>query len=56
MGKEDMIIARLDRMEQKLDVCVVEIATLKVKSAVWGALAGLVPVVIGLGMYILTVA
>ena len=54
MNKEDLIIARLDRIEDKLDVSIKDIAGLKVKSGVWGALAGLVPTTIGLVMWILS--
>lgn len=54
MNKEDLIIARLDRMENKLDGCVVAIAGLKVKAGIWGAIAGLVPVLVGLGMMALS--
>ena len=52
---EMMIVARLDRIEAKVDLCVREVAGLKVKAGVWGALAGLVPVVLGLGMWAISV-
>jgi len=54
MKKEDMILARLDRMEEKIDVCLIDIAGLKVKAGIWGALAGLVPTTIGLAMWVLS--
>lgn len=48
---------RFDKLEQKMDVCIREIASLKVKSSIWGAvggfLAALVPVVIGVGMWMM---
>lgn len=56
MNKEDLILKRLDRMESKLDLCMVDIAGLKVKAGVWGALAGMVPVVVGLGIWVISVA
>ena len=56
MNKEDLILKRLDRMENKLDLCMVDIAGLKVKAGVWGALAGLIPAVIAMGMWAISVA
>jgi hypothetical protein len=52
--KEDLIIAHLDRLEAKVDLCIKDIAGLKVKAGVWGALAGIVPVVLGLAMWVIT--
>lgn len=60
--KEDLIFARLDRIETKIDHCLesnnlcrVDIAGLKVKSGIWGAIAGMVPVSIGLVLWIMSV-
>jgi hypothetical protein len=54
--KEDMIIAQLETLDAKVDTCLIDIAGLKVKAGIWGALAGLVPVVLGLSMWALSVA
>jgi hypothetical protein len=51
---EQIVMARLDRLEEKVDLCRTDIAGLKVKSGIWGGLAGLVPVLIGMGMWILS--
>lgn len=53
-SKEDLIVAQLDRLEGKVDVCIKDIAGLKVKSGVWGAIAGMIPVTIGLAMWIMS--
>ena len=57
MNIEELIVLKLDTAEKrlaKLDehvaLCRIEIAGLKVKSGVWGAVAGMIPVIIGLGM------
>lgn len=39
---QTLIISRLDRIEGKTDLLVTEVAALKVKSGVWGALSGMV--------------
>ena len=51
---------RMTRMELKLDTLHetqtnirVDIGALKVKAGVWGALGGSIPVVIGLGLWLL---
>tara|TARA_R100000008_G_scaffold69797_1_gene47206 strand:+ start:1576 stop:1737 length:162 start_codon:yes stop_codon:yes gene_type:complete len=38
-------------IEDKLTSIQVEIATLKVKASIWGGLAGLVPVVLGIVLF-----
>ena len=48
---EDLILKRLDSLEEKMDLCRVEIAGLKVKSGVWGAIAGTIPVLVGVVMW-----
>ena len=60
---EKMVIDKLDEhgnkfheIESKLTQIQVDIATLKVKASVWGGLAGLVPVVLGLVLFFVTQA
>ena len=55
---EKMVIDKLDDhdnkfglIENKLTQIQVDIATLKVKAGVWGGIAGLVPVVLGLVLF-----
>ncbi len=45
--------AKIDDIREEIIHCRIDIATLKVKAGIWGALAGLVPVVIGLGLWVL---
>lgn len=58
---EKMVIDKLDDhdnkfglIENKLTQIQVDIATLKVKAGVWGGIAGLVPVVLGLVLFYVT--
>lgn len=58
---EKMVIEKLDdhdtkftHLENKLTQIQVDIATLKVKAGVWGGIAGLVPVVLGLVLFYAT--
>ena len=58
---EKMVINKLDdhdakfsHIEDKLTQIQVDIATLKVKAGVWGGIAGLVPVVLGLVLFYAT--
>ena len=60
---EKMVIDKLDEhnnkfndIECKLTQIQVDIATLKVKASVWGGIAGLVPVVLGLVLFFVTQA
>ncbi len=60
---EKMVIDKLDDhddkfsgIENKLTQIQVDIATLKVKAGVWGGIAGLVPVVLGLVLFYATAA
>ena len=53
-SKEDIILVQIDRIESKLDLCIKDIAGLKVKSGIWGAIAGMIPVSIGLTMWIMS--
>lgn len=55
------VLAELERMnknyktiDEKVDAVRIEIATLKVKSGVWGLIAGAIPVLIALAIYLLT--
>lgn len=50
MGYEDLIVYRLDelkddtkRIEDKVEALLIDVAMLKVKSGIWGAVAGLIP-------------
>ena len=58
---EKMVMEKLDDhdykfglIENKLTAIQVDIATLKVKAGVWGGVAGLVPVVLGLVLFFVT--
>jgi len=58
---EKMVMEKLDDhdtkfglIESKLTAIQVDIATLKVKAGVWGGIAGLVPVVLGLVLFYVT--
>ena len=60
---EKLVIDKLDdhddkfsTIENKLTQIQVDIATLKVKAGVWGGIAGLVPVVLGLVLFYATEA
>ena len=60
---EKMVIDKLDDhddkfglIENKLTQIQLDIATLKVKAGVWGGIAGLVPVVLGLVLFYVTKA
>ena len=60
---EKMVIDKLDdhgnkfsEIENKLTQIQVDIATLKVKAGIWGGVAGLVPVVLGLVLFFVTQA
>ena len=44
----------LDDIEKAINKIYVEIAMLKVKSGAWGALGGAIPVLIALGVWLLT--
>jgi len=60
---EKMVIDKLDdhgnkfsEIESKLTQIQVDIATLKIKAGIWGGIAGLVPVVLGLVLFFVTQA
>tara|TARA_R110000744_G_scaffold110557_3_gene208592 strand:- start:140 stop:355 length:216 start_codon:yes stop_codon:yes gene_type:complete len=60
---EKMVLEKLDNhntkfglIENKLTQIQIDIATLKVKAGVWGGIAGLVPVVLGLVLFYVTKA
>ena len=62
MRIEELIVIKLETFEkdlkaldEKVTLCRVDIAGLKVKSGIWGAVAGMIPVAIGLGMWIMSV-
>ena len=48
--------SKFTSIEDKLTKIQVDIATLKVKAGVWGGIAGLVPVVLGLVLFYATAA
>ncbi len=56
MATQDIILDKLNNIDEKVTQCQIDIATLKVKSGVWGAVAGMIPGLIGLVMYALSVA
>jgi len=58
---EKMVIDKLDYhdtrfglIENKLTQIQVDLATLKVKAGVWGGIAGLIPVVLGIVLFFVT--
>jgi len=60
---EKMVIEKLDNhdskfgvIDSKLTQIQIDIATLKVKAGIWGGIAGLVPVVLGLVLFFVTKA
>ena len=56
MDKLDEHDEKFTNIESKLTQIQVDIATLKVKAGVWGGVAGLVPVVLGLVLFYATQA
>ena len=56
MDKLDEHDGKFSNIENKLTQIQVDIATLKVKAGVWGGIAGLVPVVLGLVLFFATQA
>lgn len=55
---QKMVISKLDAhdsdfksIEDRLTKIQVEIATLKVKASIWGGIAGLIPVVLGIVLF-----
>ena len=56
MDKLDDHDVKFNNIENKLTQIQVDIATLKVKDGVWGGIAGLVPVVLGLVLFFATQA
>ena len=56
MDKLDEHNEKFTNIESKLTQIQVDIATLKVKAGVWGGVAGLVPVVLGLVLFFATQA
>ena len=51
MEKLEMHDGKFSNIDNKLTQIQVDIATLKVKAGVWGGIAGLVPVVLGLVLF-----
>ena len=51
MEKLEMHDGKFSNIDSKLTQIQVDIATLKVKAGVWGGIAGLVPVVLGLVLF-----
>ena len=56
MDKLDEHDEKFTNIESKLTQIQVDIATLKVKAGVWGGVAGLVPVILGLVLFFATQA
>ena len=56
MDKLDEHDGKFSNIESKLTQIQIDIATLKVKAGVWGGIAGLVPVVLGLVLFYATQA
>ena len=54
MEKLDEHDTRFGNVEEKLTQIQVDIATLKVKAGVWGGIAGLVPVVLGMVLFFIS--
>lgn len=46
LGRTEDMIKRLDRLEEKVDCNITDIATLKIKASLWGFLAGSVPALV----------
>ena len=42
-----------DKFDKKLDKVIIDIATLKVKASIWGALGGMVPILIAIIVWII---
>ena len=56
MDKLDEHDGKFSNIESKLTQIQIDIATLKVKAGVWGGIAGLVPVILGLVLFYATQA
>ena len=56
MDKLDEHDGKFSNIDSKLTQIQIDIATLKVKAGVWGGIAGLVPVVLGLVLFYATQA
>ena len=56
MDKLDEHDGKFSNIDSKLTQIQIDIATLKVKAGVWGGIAGLVPVVLGLVLFFATQA
>ena len=54
MEVEKLILQRLDKLEDKMDLTREDIAGLKVRAGIWGFMAGLIPPLIGLTMWALS--
>lgn len=61
MKIDELIILKLTTLEdkmndidEKVNLCRIDIAGLKVKSGIWGAIAGLIPAAVGVTMWILS--
>ena len=62
MTKEDLIIIQLEEIKISVKelgdtvvLCRIDIAGLKIKAGVWGAMAGLIPGLVGVLMWALSV-
>ena len=61
MKMEELVVLKLDTLEKKMvsldekvTLCRIDIAGLKVKSGIWGAIAGMIPAAIGVGMWVMS--
>ena len=61
MKMDELIVLKLTTLEEKIDtldervtLCRVDIAGLKVKSGIWGAIAGMIPAAIAVSMWVLS--
>jgi len=59
-GKEYYVLSELkrlndcyNRLDEKLDRVCIDIAGLKVKAGMWGLVGGAIPIIIGLGVWVL---
>lgn len=53
LAELERLNAYCERIEKKLNEAITDIATLKVKAGVWGAIGGAVPVALGLLVWLL---
>lgn len=54
MAKLDELQESVDRLEESMILVRIDVARLKVKSGLWGAVAGTIPAIIGVLLVMLT--